>query len=284
MQVSVCVGDYAVNPYSVPGLETSVYCMEELAFCLKENAFLLDSSFLEVNLPEWVERECGLPELAGELRGMLNRQTTVSAFVTMILEYVRMYEPEVINEIAQTVKEGSGLSGIEKRKSQIDYLVKKKKYPAAVHRYDELLYKWNELEQQSEEVPASKIQAAILNNKGVALTGLMEYEMAAACFLQAYEKDANKTYYDAYLAAKRMSLDEDEYVAFIANLPGSYEPSMKLERIVERIGGTYKEMEVYKMLEARKEYRHGGDRQKYYDESDRITYALRVSYRNSVSE
>ncbi len=284
MQVSVCVGDYAANPYSMPELELSVYCMEELCYCLRENAFLLDNSFLDDGLADWIEEECGLPELAGELRSMLNRQVTLGSFVMFILEYVMLYDKETIREIGETVKNGSGLSNIEKRKNQIDYLVKKKKYPAAIHRYDELLYKWDRMEKQEEGVPAGKVMAAILHNKGVALAGMMEYGPAAQCFLQAYETDASKEYYEAYLAAKRIELDESDYIAFIADLPGSYDISMELEKNMERILAEFEEQESGKMLQMRKEYRHDGNRQKYYDEGERITKKLRSSYRNSVSE
>lgn len=284
MQVSVCVGDYAETPYCVPELETCVYCMEELCYCLRENAFLLDTSLLDDGLADWIEEECGLKDLAGELRSMLNKQVTLSSFVTFILEYVMLYNTETIREVGQAVKSGSGLSGIEKRKNQIDYLVKKKKYPAAIHRYDELLYKWDMMEKRGEDIPAGKVMASILHNKGVALAGMMEYGAAAQCFLQAYETDAIKTYYEAYLTAKRLELNDNDYVAFIADLPGVYEISMKLEKNIEQACANFEEQEVGKMLRMRKEYRHDGSRQKYYDESDRITQKLRSSYRNSVSE
>lgn len=288
MQVSVCVGDYAETPYCMPELETSVYCMEELCYCLRENAFLLDTSLLDDRLADWIEEECGLRDLAGELRSMLNKQVTLSSFVTFILEYVMLYDAETIREVGQAVKSGSGLSGIEKRKNQIDYLVKKKKYPAAIHRYDELLYKWEMMEKRGEEttaeMPAGKVMAAILHNKGVALAGMMEYQAAAQCFRQAYETDALKTYYEAYLTAKRMELNDNDYVAFIADLPGVYEISMNLEKTIEQACADYEEQEMGKLLRMRKEYRQDGSRQKYYDESDRITQKLRISYRNSVSE
>lgn len=296
MQVSVCVGDYAETPYYVPELETCVYCMEEFCYCLRENAFLLDTSLLDDGLADWIEEECGLKDLADELRSMLNKQVTLSSFVTFILEYVMLYDTETIREVGQAVKSGSGLSGIEKRKNQIDYLVRKKKYPAAIHRYDELLYKWEMMDKRGEEtqteketpagkdIPAGKIMATILHNKGVALTGMMEYGAAAQCFLQAYETDALKVYYETYLTAKRLELSDNDYVAFIADLPSVYEISMQLEKDIEQACATFEEQEVGKMLRMRKEYRYGGSRQKYYDESDGITQKLKISYRNSVSE
>ena len=67
MRVSVCVGNYAETPYCIPGLGINVYSMEELCYCLKENAFLLDFSMMNDALADWIDRACGLRELAKTL-------------------------------------------------------------------------------------------------------------------------------------------------------------------------------------------------------------------------
>ena len=283
MQVSVCVGDYATIPYRIPGLEVSVYCMEELVYALRENAFLLDGELLDEGLADWIESQCGLAELAAEVRSMLNGQATLSGLVVFLMEYVCLYDQDVIAEVGGTVKNGAGLSGVERRKKQIDYLVRKKKYSAAIHRYNELLDKWEQSELQEEEAPAGRLHAAILHNKGVALAGMMAYEEAAKCFLKAYEKEPDRTHYEAYLAAKRIELDETDYIAFIAELPGSYEASMKLEKDMEQSQKMYEDTERYKKLLEHCALR-SSDRQRYYEESDNITRALRDDYRECVIE
>ncbi|MDE5589716.1 MAG: hypothetical protein K2J60_11360, partial [Acetatifactor sp.] len=78
MRVSVCVGNYASTPYCVPGIEINVCCMEELCFVLKENAFLLDFSVMNDELLNWIERECGLKELARALHPMVHKQGSLS--------------------------------------------------------------------------------------------------------------------------------------------------------------------------------------------------------------
>ena len=55
------------------------------------------------------------------------------------------------------------------------------------------------------------------------------------CFRDAYELSENEESHIAYLAAKRMELTEGEYLAFIAEQPGSYEQSLALEKEIERI-------------------------------------------------
>ncbi len=285
MRVSVCVGDYAKTPYCIITLGLRVYCMEELCYCLRENAFLLDLSVMNEDLIDWIGKECGLKELAKTLYPMVRKQGSLSAFVTQILETVGLYDAETISEVEKVLKAGSGLSGMEKCKRQIDYLVEQKKYSAAVHRYDDLLAQWVEEAGKGMEMPGNRVRADILHNKGVALTGMMEYKAAAECFREANEIEPDEVHYRAYLAANRIELNESEYLAFIAKQSGSYEQSLWLEKQVERMKEGFCEQEAAKKLKDLKEWRAGGgDKQRYYDELERIAQALKSCYRSNVSE
>ena len=277
MRVSICVGNYSTTPYVMSGLGFSVYCAEELCYALKENAFLLDTSLMNDTLVEWLGNKCGLKDLAQELYSMLHKQGSLSGFVTLIMEYVGLYEESTIRQVESVLKKGAGLSGIEKRKGQIDYLVEKKRYMAALRSYDALLI-------QCREVADGHIRASILHNKGVALTRLMLYEQAADSFLLAYQEEALEEHYMAYLAAKRMELSEEEYVSYVAELTNSYETSIALEREMEKLEHSFKEQPEYQRLLIRKEWRSGGEKQKYYDDNESLTQVLKNSYRSSMSE
>ena len=283
MRVSVCVGDYAKTPYCIPGLEMNVYCMEELCYCMKENAFLLDLSLMNDGLLHWIDQECGLKELARILHPLVHRQGSLSAFVGMILKLTGFYTEAEAIEVEQILKQGAGLSRIEKRKSQVDYLVKKKKYLSAIREYDNLTVKWQELEEKGEPLPAVSCLSSILHNKGVALAGLMLYDRAAECFLAAYEADQDPDCYRDFLAAKRMTLTEEEYVAFAAERSENYGKTLALEKELELLLGEWEQQPEYLRLYNRRLRRNGIDRQSYYEEGDRLIQALKDSYRSSVS-
>ena len=283
MRVSVCVGDYAKTPYCIPGLEISVYCMEELCYCIKENAFLLDVSLRSDGLLYWIEQECGLKELSRMLHPLVHKQGSLSAFVGMVFRYTGMYNEAETLEVEQVLKQGAGLSRIEKRKSQVDYLVKKKKYLAAIREYDNLMSIWKEQEQKEEPLPAVSCLSAILHNKGVALSGLMLYDRAAECFLEAYKTDQDPDCYRQYLAAKRMALNEEDYVAFVAGEAENYSYTLALEKDMERLLTEWEQQPEFLLLNNRMERRGGIDRQSYFEEGDRLIQALKDSYRSSVS-
>lgn len=284
MRVSVCVGNYASTPYCVPGIEINVCCMEELCFVLKENAFLLDFSVMNDELLDWIERECGLKELARALHSMVHKQGSLSTFVTAILNFVGLYDAQTVAEAEQVLKQGAGLSSIEKKKSQVDYLVKKKKYTLAVRGYDGLIQKWQENVEEGEILPAADCLASIWHNKGVALVGLMIYERAAECFFKAYEMEGRRDFYRDYLAAKRMALSESEYVSFVAENTEKYELTLELEKDMERLTDEWERQPEYLRLYAHRELRTGERKQKYYEENERLTQTLKDSYRKSVAD
>lgn len=281
MRVSVCVGDYATTPYCIPGLELNVYSMEELCYCIKENAFLLDFSLMNDGLIDWIERQCGLKGLARELYHMAHKSGSLSAFAIAILAYTGLYDEGVIREIGQVLKRGAGLSTVEKRKSQIDHLVRQKKLLPAVRGYDQLLEGWGEFEQDQEQPPAASTKAAILHNKGVALAGLMLYGQAAACFQEAYQLSGSEDDYTEYLAAKRMELPEGDYVAFAAENAGNYQYVLQLEKKLEQLTQDWELQPEYLRLYNRRELR-GIDRQKYKEENDSLMQALKNSYRKGI--
>lgn len=284
MRVSVCVGRYASTPYCVPGIEINVSSMEELCFVLKENAFLLDFSVMNDQLLDWIERECGLKELAKALHSMVHKKGSLSAFVTAILSFTGLYDGQTVAETEQVLKQGAGLSSIEKKKSQVDYLVKKKKYILAVRGYDSLIQKWQENVEEGEVLPAAECLASIWHNKGVALAGLMIYEKAAECFLTAYDMEERRDFYRDYLAAKRLALNESEYVSFVAENTERYELTLELEKDMERLTQEWEQQPEYLRLYAHSELRTGDRKQKYYEENERLTQTLKDSYRKSVAD
>ena len=285
MRVSVCVGNYAKIPYCVPGLGTNVFSMEELCLCMKENAFLLDLSLLDDGLLDWVEKECGLRDLAKALHPLVHRKGSLSAFVLAILRYVGFFDEAVLRETESLLKQGAGLSGLEKRKSQLDYLVRKKKYGQALQGYDELLGKLENEGSASQDLAEGKnspaqreFLAKIWHNKAVAYAGLMLYGEAAECFRQAYERNGSDEYCVDYLAAKRMELSEEEYVSFAAEHGEWHSCALELEKKLERASDEWERQTDYLRLYNRKSLRNR-DRRKFYEDNERLAQALKDGYR-----
>lgn len=280
----LCVGDYSSVPYLIQGLEIRVYCMEELCYGLKENAFLLDNTLMNDTLIDWIRQQCGLDELADSLYPMVHRQGALSTFVGTILQYVGLYEEQIIRQVEQTLKKGAGLTGLEKRKEQIDYLAEKKKYMAAIRGYDNLLLKWEELSGPGQKSPRDDLKADIYHNKAVAYTNLMLYKQAGESFLESYRLSGDQEEYFCFLATKRLELSESRYISFASGEMEHYDLTMRLEQQMQKIRQEFVHQPEYLMLMQRKANREGSGKQQYYEESMQLCRVLKNSYRNSVGE
>ncbi len=281
MRVSVSVGEYAKIPYCVPGLERNVYCVEELCYCIKESAFLLDLSLLNDGLLDWLERECGLKELAKALYPLVHKQGSLSSFAVTILQYAGFYDRETVREVEKVLKQAAGLSAIERRKTQIDYLVTKKKYESALKGYDALLQKWMEQDAQGAVMPAACTLAAIWHNKGAAFAGLMRYDQAAECFRHAYELGGGPDSCVSYLAAMRMQLSEQEYEDFMAEHGDMIQDNVLMKEKWERLTAEWEQKPDCLRLNNRSRLRER-DRQKYMEETERLVQALKDNYRRTI--
>jgi len=292
MRVCISIGNYATNPYTIPGLEISVYCIEELCYLLGENAVLLDQTIMRRELVEWIENDCGLVELAHELYPMVQRAGSLSSFVCLILEYTGLHDGLYIENVRRTLKRGAGLSTIERHKRQIDYLVEKKRYSAAIRGYRHLIEKWDSVSKDHSSIlPGLNVLSSIHHNLGVAYAGLMLYDRAADAFGEAYKLDGDRKHFAAYLAAKRMSMSESEYIAFVgdAGSSGNAGTAAELQELESRLQSLrrdwYAQGDAHR-LSLRKNMRNTGtaeDLKNYEDENERILKALKDSYRENVS-
>ena len=269
-------GNDAKTPYRFINPDTLVYTIEELCFVLRENAFLLDVEVMDKKLVAWIDTECGLPKLAATLYQLLHQKCSVNAFVMTVLEYVGICTPKQLEETEQLLKQGASLSTYEKYKKRIDYMVGNGKLVQAMSEYDDLLAILPQVE--------NELSAKVLHNKAVAMTGLFLFEQAADCFWQSYEMYPLRETYIEYLAARRLSMSDDDYVTFVAGIPDAYEDSMELEKRVEEITESWKDYLTKRKLDRRKNLKEEGDFTKYYEETEQIIQTLKNGYRYSIAE
>lgn len=279
MKAVVCLGEYAKSSYCFEKLGISVSCMEELCFCLKENAFLLGREIMHDKLLQFIDTQCNVPQLAKSLYSLVHHKGSLSAFVTLIMEYVGFYDAETIREVESTIKNNSGLTDYEKRKLRIDYLAIHGKYSVALEEYNDLI---EALEQQDSIKRNEAVLADALHNKGMILASLLLYKEAAACFKRAYEVGGEAQALKRFLLAKRMELSEKEYIALIAGMPQVYDLSLQIEKQLEEWETKWTKSATFAGLQNMKEWKTSGDVQKYEEESNLLIDALKEEYRNCI--
>lgn len=279
MKAVVCLGEYAKSSYCFEKLGVSVYSIEELCFCLKENAFLLGREIMHDKLLQFIDTQCDLPQLAKNLYSLVHHKGSLSAFVTLIMEYVGFYDTETIRSVESTIKNNSGLTDYEKRKLRIDYLATHGKCSVALEEYDDLI----EALEKAEDIKRNEaVLTDALHNKGMILASLHLYGEAAECFKRSYEIGGESQALKRFLLAKRMELTEKEYIALIAGMPGAYELSLQIEKQLEEWETKWTQSATFMGLQNMKEWKTKGEVQRYEEECDQLIDALKEEYRNCI--
>ncbi len=273
-RVLLSTGEYATTPYCFDNLGIRVYSAEELCFVLKENAFLLDVEIMNKRLVRWIDEMLGLSELAAGLYPLVNRKVSLSIFVGTILRYVGFYGEETIVRIEEIYNSGADLNIYEKCKNRADHMASAGRFAGAIMEYDGLLEKLPQEEKQ--------LRATILHNKGVALSSMFFFEEASRAFMESFEVVPDTEVLTAYLAAKRMSMGEGDYVAFVAGVPDYYAETMELESKVEKLRREWEESDVKKQLAQRLQFKEEGDMATYYEETDKWVRGLKNQYREMI--
>ncbi len=278
MKAIVCLGNYAKKPYYFERFDISVYSMEELAFCLKENAFMLGTEIMSDGLLYFIKAECNVPELADKLYPLVHSAGALSTFVSYILEYVGLYDKEIIEQTVNTVKAGSGMSDYEKQKLRIDQLVQKNRFLPALECYDEMISQVEAQQEKGKNI--KKLLADMWYHKGVIYAQLFLYGEAADCFSKAYALRKTAGVLKAWLFAKRMELPEKDYIALIADSPEYYDASLQIEKKLEAAQKEWTASLEYAGLENMREWRIRGELEKYSEESSLLVETLKKQYRS----
>lgn len=275
-RVLLCLGEYAEKPYFVERAYINVYSVEELCYCLMRNAYLVDEEIMDENLPDWLERECGLKSLAGKLRQIKEDGGTPGDYAGMILDYVGYGSREEIEKAKEEMNKGTGLSLYEKRKARADHLAENKKLASALKVYEGLM---EELPEEEKE-----LRANILYNRGVVYARLFRFRDAAESFRQSYEQVEREDACISYLAACRMYMEESEYLNFTAVGGQGHKQALKVEKLMEEALDTFEGTQESRMLFTLKVCREEENSVSYEEEVRKIADGLKEQYRSMAAE
>ena len=269
----LCVGSRGSTPFDWDILEVRVQSVEELCFQIVRNRYVISEDAFSTELFDWLERECGLAELAEILRRHLAKKASAYEMVRVILEYVQYNTEEEIQETLRVLREASDMDLYEKHLARADYLVESEHYSRASDAYDKL----------RKETPADDYakQAELLIAEGVMNARMFSFARAAELFRKAYEIQHDKKTYLHYLAAMRMQMGEKEYLDFVADDTKAYQLSMPLESAISEAEEAYGKSREHQTIKQLMKSRADGQMNEYYDMVHVLTEELKKEYRGS---
>jgi tetratricopeptide (TPR) repeat protein len=272
-RVILGTGRMADCPYRIEKIERNVYSMEELCYSLEQSAQILDVGILDPELVDWIEKECGLPELAGLLRPYLGKERQLSAFVSVILHYVGFVTEDKEERTREIVSSGQGMESFQKRLSRAAYLQENAQPYEALEEYQQLL----------EELPPPErhIRAAACRAMGKIYAGQFRFRAAADSLREAFRLTGDQAVHLEYLACIRLGLSNSEYLAFIAEHPESYQASLELEKRMEEINTEFESCERKLALDSLRQYQSDSRNTSYEVALHQTIQRLKEEYRST---
>ena len=109
-----CVGRYAQTAYTIKNTMIRVWCLEELCYYICEHAVLLDDSFASQDLLDWLAEECGLKELARQLKTTRRQSMKLESFILEILDAAHYADETEKKEIARVIRANRDMPALER--------------------------------------------------------------------------------------------------------------------------------------------------------------------------
>ncbi|MCR5179485.1 MAG: hypothetical protein K6C95_10965 [Lachnospiraceae bacterium] len=223
----LCVGRMAVHPCEFVFMDVRVFSVEELLYFIKKNDYLLTLEHIPAGLEDWIEHECGLAPLADRLRELKKRGTSLASRVSAIMDYVGLFASGESRTIEETLRDGDARDSSEKKLKITEYLIREGRLSEA--------YGQIRAFQAAGPSPDPIVNARLAYDEGVIYTRLFNYGAAAVCMEKAFRQSGDPQVKEAYLAALRLSMDEENYINAIGTRPELSPESLTFET---RLGET----------------------------------------------
>lgn len=269
-------GRYAEHPFLWKKFDVHLYSVEELCFYIVRNRYLLGMDAFDGALIEWLDRECGLPELAERLSVMLKRKAGIVEFAGEILNSVRYNTQEEIDTTMETLRTTSDMDIYEKHLARADYLMDSDKISLAFDAYEDL--------KRAAPRDDKALHARILHNEGVMNARLFSFSQAAECFREEYDLTHEPKAYLSFMAAMRLQMTEKEYIEYISSDAKGYQYAQTLEEMMKEAEDAYAVSGEYRIVQKLYQYKNDGKSREYYTLIDKIVSDLKQEYRSIANE
>lgn len=136
----LCHKKRAKQPYVITRVHIRVYTIEELCYYICNNLYLIDYTFMNRQLCEWIGEELQMRELAKVLTNEIDKNCTVEQFALTILDMSTIYGQSEINKIQNMLERLQNQKPAEKAKYKADRLLESGEYASAIQVYQSIVH------------------------------------------------------------------------------------------------------------------------------------------------
>ena len=228
------------HPYYAAEIGVHLYSAEELSYYIFNNAVLLDESFLDERLFEFIE-EAGYPQTVDKIRKW-QKTAEFWELLLVILQDIRYYDETELEAFSREIKRiaTEGVETISKEKA--DYMLQMGRLYDAIRIYDKLL--------SAKTITNKKLVSKVYASKACALARLFDYKDAIVNYYKGYEltgdENCLRNIYMIHLLKPELECHEE----YFDGLPAAKITGWKKEynKAIERARNNKKVLEL-KMLE-----------------------------------
>lgn len=202
-ELILCNTGIAANSYYIDKASLNIYSLEELSFYIYNNAFLVDESFVDAGLCNWIAKELKDKRLASELVKLLEEDAKLNVLIGHILKSCGYLTRNEIKRTLDVISSFEGKTEAEAKKIRADHLMQEGRLLDAAFSYEMILDKKLSM--------SDELRGNILHNLGCALSGLFMYKRAGDYFEQAYRLNRNKDSRDMLLLSCLFAGDEESF-------------------------------------------------------------------------
>lgn len=228
----LCHKKKAKQPYDVAQIQRKLYTIEELCYYLCNHLYLVDYTIMNETLCDWLDEELELTSLANELRGLLERDSSVEQFVMTILSQSEIYTAGELNRIQDVLDKLKNQKPLEKQKYKADNLLASGSVKTAILSYQAILFG------ERDESLDGKFYGRVYGCLGAAYGRLFLYEEAAKMYEAAFQICEEPSMLKAYLYACRCYMNRETYNQLLAKSALYVECDEQLQRESEEIANT----------------------------------------------
>jgi len=194
------IGEYSKSAYYIPELSANVHCFEELAYIVRGKIYDVGDFIMKDDVLYFVRDDLGLGDLAERL---YRSRPQLEAYIKALLSYRHYMSGDVIEELCQSLKDGSGAKEYVRLISRGDFFSQNGRYRPALLMYE---HARELMDEESEKEDLTYNELVVKLGKLYAL--FFMFEKAAECF--AIAGDDRRTFF-----CRKLSLSRVEYTELL---------------------------------------------------------------------
>ncbi len=194
-RIWLCEEEIAKHPFLLEEEGRRLYSFEELCYYLYQNTGVLEESFFNEKLCQWLEEEIGLSSLAESLRQGIEQERSGCWCMEQILKAGGYYSSGELESALMTAKHMEDKTPLDREKLRGDRLLKAEKYRDAIFEYRKAIA------HAGQEGGDGIIIGRIWHNMGTAYARQMLFAQAAECYGKAYETSQEEVSRESHLLA-----------------------------------------------------------------------------------